>query len=436
MRTTPLLLTSVLTAAALAALPSAAQAKAPAKAGDFNGDGKTDLVLGGPSLVKRGLVGPGLVAVLYGKTGRKQVITRDTKAVAAVAEHGDGFGGSTASADFDRDGYADLAVTGPEEDGVTLIYGSKKGLSGRVAFLKTAASSPSWVPALATGDLDRDGYPDLVATVANRYWVFAKVNKGKKQDGAAGELAEQDGTKPARLLPVISDFTGDGRPDLVLGATSNGTTRLLKNSPDGLTDPVAVPGLNVAPTLVAGDLDGDGNSDLVAGGWGRVLIYPGRPGGFAKPKSFTSRTAGVPVSGDGHSFGTALAIGDVNRDGRADLVVGAPYAGVKNSGQVVLLYGHKTGVTTKGALLFSQKTKAFKASSERGDDFGMAVRLLDLSGDKGAELVIGSPGEDKDTGRLYVLASKKGKPTASGARQYRPKDFGLGGIRFGSHLLP
>ena len=93
---------------ALTVLPAgAASAKAPAGPHDFNGDGRTDLVVNGPEAVRRGEIGPGVVAVLYGKTHRRQVVTRDSRGVASVADHGDGFGESTASADFDRDGDVD-----------------------------------------------------------------------------------------------------------------------------------------------------------------------------------------------------------------------------------------------------------------------------------------------------------------------------------------
>ncbi|MEO3786655.1 FG-GAP-like repeat-containing protein [Actinocorallia sp. B10E7] len=418
--------------AALAVLPTGtASAKAPAKPHDFNGDGRTDLVINGPESVKRGEIEPGVIAILYGKTHRKQTITRDTKAVAAVAEHGDRFGEATASADFDRDGYADLAITGPEEDGVTIVYGSKKGLSNRVSFLETSRTDSSPSGSLAVGDLDGDGYADLVATVETRYWIFSKVDKGKKQPGTTSTL-----TEGYWFTPLVADFTGDGRADLVLGSTGGGQSFLLRNSPAGLTAPVPISGLNYMWKVAVGDLNGDRRTDLVTSTWGRVQIRLGGPSGFGKPKTLTGQTPGIPLSGARNTFGFSLAIGDVNRDGKADLAIGARDAGAKRSGQVILLYGHKKGLTTKHAQVFSQKNKGLKATPESNDHFGGAVRLIDMTGDRRPELVIGSPGENKNTGRVYVLANKKGRITTTGAKRYQPRDFGFGGFRFGSLLQP
>jgi len=428
------------TLTALAVLPAApASAKAPAKPHDFNGDGRTDLVVNGPTSVKRGQIGPGIVAIAYGKTGRKQVITRDSAGVSSI-DHGDGFGESTASADFDRDGYADLAVTGPEEDGVTIVYGSKKGLSKRVAFLPTPSPQPEPpYSALAVGDFDRDGRADLVATVRNRYWIFSKVDKGKKPTSRTGDVvdrANDTNYRPNRLFPAAGDFTGDGRDDLVLGNDHNTQARLLKNSAAGLTAPVPVSGLTGIQKLAVGDLDGDGRDDLVSSYWGSVQIRMGRPSGFAKTKTLNGRSPGIPLTGQRHTLGTSLAVGDINRDGKDDLAIGASSAGAKQSGQVVVLYGHKNGVTTKRAQVFSQKNKGLKAGPERGDKFGWSVRLLDLTGDRRPELAIGSPGEDRRSGRLYVLARQGGKITTRGARTYGPRDFGLSGSQFGFRLLP
>jgi len=437
MRLPAAFLSAIAVTATALALPGQAAAKAPARPHDFNGDGRTDLVVNGPESVRRGQIGPGVVAVLYGRTHREQVITRTSRGVASVADHGDGFGESTASADFDRDGYADLAVTGPEEDGVTLVYGSRKGLSGRVAFLPTPSPQQTLpYSALAVGDFDRDGRPDLVATVRNRYWIFSKVDKGEKPASRTGDVVDDKDYPPGRLIPAVGDFTGDGRDDLVLGGNVNTRARLLKNSASGLTVPVPVPGLSSVQKLAVGDLDGDGRDDLVSAYRGSVQIRVGRPSGFAEARTLTGRSPGIPLTAHPHSFGASLAVGDVDRDGRADLAVGASTAGAKRAGEVVVLHGHKNGVTTRRAQVFGQKNKGLKASAESGDEFGSAVRLVDLTGDRRPELVIGSAGENRKTGRLYVLAGRKGRITTGGAKQYKPKDFGLTGSRFGLLLLP
>ncbi|GAA2733602.1 FG-GAP-like repeat-containing protein [Actinocorallia aurantiaca] len=432
MKLTSVLLPVAALAATTLALPAPASAKAPARPHDFNGDGRTDLVVNGPTSVKRGAVGEGLVAILYGKTGRKQVITRDSAGVSSVAEHGDGFGFSTASADFDRDGYADLAITGPDEDGVTIVYGSKKGLSARAAFLRTETTAFAWGNRLAVGDFDRDGRADLVATVRNRYWIFSKIDKGKKPTSRTGSVIVDDEFIPDELVPAVGDFTGDGRNDLILGAGKGTFSRLLKGSASGLSAPVSVPWLGPIETAAVGDFNGDGRDDLATANGNDVSVRLGRSSGLTKPRSVAGSVSGAPIT----STSNSIAVADVDRDGKDDLAIGAPYRGAAGAGRVVLLHGHKSGVTTKRAQVFSQKNKGLKAGPERGDKFGWSVRLLDLTGDRRPELAIGSPGEDRRSGRLYVLARQGGKITTRGARTYGPRDFGLSGSQFGFRLLP
>src|SRR5689334_2099264 len=83
--------------------------------GDFNGDGFRDAVLPAPGANVSGKEGAGAVVVLYGSasglsTSHRKTITQNTTGVPGVSEAGDGFGSATATADLNRDGYADLVV--------------------------------------------------------------------------------------------------------------------------------------------------------------------------------------------------------------------------------------------------------------------------------------------------------------------------------------
>ncbi|GAA2733599.1 FG-GAP-like repeat-containing protein [Actinocorallia aurantiaca] len=428
MRPTPFLLTAALTATALGALSSPASAKGPAKPHDFDGDGRTDLVINAPELDQRGHHDTGVVALLYGGTNRKQVLTQHSPGMGSIPEHGVGFGEATASADFDRDGYADLAVTGPNEHGATIVYGSAKGLSKRVAFLETDERRGPLHRRLAVGDFDRDGRPDLVLTSTTKYWVFSRVDKGT------------DVAKPARfafksyeielndLRPFVGDFTGDGKDDLFLASSMNPNfTRLVKGSASGLTAPVAVPELRQVRAAVVGDFNGDGRDDLVTRRASKIYVRQGTGSGLGGPKLVKKISSGDPAP---------LAAADVNRDGRDDLAVGFPGSGPRKSGQVVLIYGSASGPTTKKARILHQGTKGLKAGAEKGDAFGSAVRLLDVAGDRRPDLVIGSSGENKGAGRLYVLTNRNRAVSAKGVRQYSAGSFGLKGRHLGSHLFP
>src|SRR4051794_36889307 len=109
------MVTSLALASSLVLLPGPAWAKAAAKPYDFNGDGKPDLVVGAPLLNRASIRAAGGIVVLPGSGRHAKIITQSTKQVAGASEEGDHFGTAVASADFDRDGYADLAVGIPGE---------------------------------------------------------------------------------------------------------------------------------------------------------------------------------------------------------------------------------------------------------------------------------------------------------------------------------
>jgi hypothetical protein len=111
--------------------------------GDFNGDGYRDAVLPAPGADVAGAPYAGAVVVLYGSSSgyrpnRHQTITQASPGVPGTPEGWDRFGSATATADLNRDGYADLVVGTPFEDGamddntgmVTVLWGSRNGLSG------------------------------------------------------------------------------------------------------------------------------------------------------------------------------------------------------------------------------------------------------------------------------------------------------------------
>src|SRR5690349_12803590 len=111
----------VATAAALV-VPGQAQAAAKAaKANDFNGDGRADLVVGDIFANSGTVRDSGAVTVTYGGSLRHQVITRNSPGIPGKPEKYGHWGDSLASADFDRDGFADLAVGG--YGAPVIIYG-------------------------------------------------------------------------------------------------------------------------------------------------------------------------------------------------------------------------------------------------------------------------------------------------------------------------
>ncbi|MDX6742474.1 FG-GAP and VCBS repeat-containing protein [Actinocorallia sp. A-T 12471] len=399
MRPIPLSLALVAASSLLVALPGPAYAASPAAPYDFDGDRRPDVVIPGPQLKKKG-GRQGVVAIRYAKAGRKQVL----------------YGRSSidlASADFDADGYADLAIADPDDGGIHVHHGSAKGLRKDADFLSTGTTNVFEVDA---GDVDADGRPDLLFFAGNRFGVFSGAPPGTPP--VLTKVSHQS------VQPEVADFTGDGVDDVVI-TNLRWVPLLYAGGPDGMAEPVALTDLAQNRLTLAADINGDGRTDLLTRVRGALRVSLGVPGGFAKPQVLKGSSPGVP--GGAWGSDSSFTVGDVNRDGRDDVVVGS-----RLNGQIRVLYGAKKGLTTKGAKLYTRKGVGGGAQEWPG--FGSAVSLADVSGDRKPELLIGSPAEGK--GRVYMLRNVKGVITASRPTRLTPKTFGLTGSSFGQVLRP
>jgi hypothetical protein len=371
--------------------------KAPAGPGDFNGDGKRDFALGMPNLKYKKKARAGAVSVQYAGVKKKQWITQDSAGVAGTVGKNHQFGGALATADFNQDGYADLAVNNGSQSGVTVIYGSAKGLA-KSRYLKS--SRP--LRHLAAGDFDRNGRPDLIGTDRSSYTIYRNLGSGRR-------FAARTGT--SELLPVVGDFTGDGFDDVAFLSQGNEAGNawatslpviLARGGAQGLGAPRAT-GWKAGTVGAAGDFDHDGMTDLITQApWteelgpqaGGVQIFRGGRDGLNAPAYLDQNSPGMPGDGDngrqgyfdGDNFGGALAAGDTDKDGYADVVIGAPgedRGNAREAGDVTVLHGSRNGLTVQGATVL---TKPGKAAAS--DFFGAGLSLKDYTGDGRADLLV------------------------------------------------
>jgi hypothetical protein len=267
----------------------------PVAVGDFNGDGKLDLVVGNTWTNTLGVyLGNGNGT--FGPPG-------------TIAMAGAPYG--LAVADLNHDGKLDLVATDGSSTSVPgqtieVLLGKGDG-SFQTPTVYTVAANPQ---AIAIADFNGDGYLDVAVANYDGNSVSILLGRGDGTFGLASNVATNQG--PRSL--VVSDFNGDGKLDLASANNVSGDISILLARGDG----TFLPANNIwtgspATFLAVADFNGDGKADLaVTQVWTDNLgVLLGLGDGTFRPTS--SFITGVSPLG--------LAVGDFNRDGKNDIVV-------------------------------------------------------------------------------------------------------------------
>jgi hypothetical protein len=250
------------------------------------------------------------------------------------------------------------------------------------------------------------------------------------------------------------DFDGDGDRDLVVvenylnlrvlsgpfgrDGSAQGTARIADMDDMRLLD------------LAAGDINGDGVTDLAAVvnsldeyDWRHIRYWTGTKTGLTAPGSVKGAN-GYWLEG-----GESLDIGDVNNDGIEDIVVGRAVDGYDSDleiptalgGMITYVPGSRSGPVGARAKVFNQDSAGIPGVAENNDAFGESVQVADIDGDGYEDVSVGVPGEDFDgrsqAGSVVTLRGAAFGLTGTGAKSYSQDTAGVPGVaenndRFGA----
>ncbi|GAB2902658.1 FG-GAP and VCBS repeat-containing protein [Streptomyces mayteni] len=439
----------------LPAVPAGTAQAAPARyADDFNGDGYRDYAAWLWGSEEAG--DAGAVEITYGTASgigtRRQVIHQGSPGVPGGNEAGDMFGAARAAADFDRDGYADLAVAAPGEDvsgradqgSVTILWGSANGLTGGTNVPnQSPRANDGFGEDLATGDFNADGRPDLAVIDGTDAYVFRGNIAPSGVAGSITRLRRDAGFFATRL--IAGNVTRDTATDLVIVGVNGfdgeeGTEAWFVRGGSTLASGTSG---RLSPTQnswqadgVIADFDRDGYGDVAFGdaayngSRGRATVWRGGANGPASAVRISQSTAGVAGTPEPNDqFGYSVSAGDVNGDGYPDLAVGAPgeqIGDLAEAGAVHVLRGGSGGVTGANSQAFDRGTSGVPGARRWLDAFGVTVRLRDTNRDNRADLLVDSGSDSQPSVRLPGTTSGV---TTTGASYWGDWDVADGALQ-------
>ncbi|MEY3135551.1 MAG: hypothetical protein RJA39_1433, partial [Pseudomonadota bacterium] len=486
-------------------------------AGDFNGDGYGDVVMGAPlsnftesngtvrsqsgaAVVYQGGQNTSNVPTGYSGTGQvngQYMYYNVTKGWLGFSVAGVG--------DMNKDGFADVLIGMPQDaassnpGGAFLVYGKANNTTGSLAEYQKDIVALGATPAAlsitstfdtagfsvsSAGDVNGDGWSDMIISAhfqvvsglagntGKTYVVYGSAWLSDQQTISLGNVGGsvpgfvisgwQAGEESGTSVSSAGDFNGDGKADMlvsayfndtagtnagmtyvVLGKTGNVAVNLenIKNNIGGF----AIRGENASDfsgvsVSSGGDINGDGLGDIIIGAIiggsananpysGKTYVVFGRStanatidlgqvaagvGGFAIVSSTDDEQSGHSVS----------SAGDINGDGLADIILGAPFkaeGGGANTGHSFVVYG-KSSTTQVNLTDIGNNIGGFAIVGQGAQDLsGYSVGAAgDVNGDGLADLIVGAHGYDAahsgvQTGRSYIIFGSKTGAFAAGS---------------------
>jgi hypothetical protein len=404
-------------------------------AGDVNNDGYSDVIVGANHNSLNGVYAGKAYLYLGGPIGPSATPSWTKLGEAAGSE----FGASVATAgDVNEDGYSDVVIGAPYYSSGTvggkayLYLGGASGLSATPAWTAVGQGADNafgWAVATA-GDVNGDGNSDVIigafgnASSTGKAYLYLGMTCpcGLSMNPSWTKVGEIAASRFGRAVATAGDVNGDGYSDVIIGASDYdidpinalffGKAYLYLGGPSGLPANPASTAVGQArdnyygcSVGTAGDVNGDGYSDVVVGayannsGIGRAYVYLGR----SAVDTTMLATASWSVAGNslgtntfGWSVGTA---GDVNGDGFSDVVISSGISVA--AGRAHVFVGGASGLAT---------TPSWTTSG--GDGYGQSVATAgDVNGDGYSDVLIGYDGSSSATGKAHVFM---GGPSVAG----------------------
>ncbi|MFO0605364.1 MAG: VCBS repeat-containing protein [Polyangiales bacterium] len=359
---------------------------------DFDADGRADLALGAGEFDGRGAVfvhpgAPGGVAT--------------SPAVTLRSPEGDAlFGERMSCGDLDGDGFVDLAVAARRAGGgAGAVFVYRGGPTGLAATPAQRLDGPRGGEEFgfrlaAQGDRDGDGYADVAVARAFSNEITLGHGSPAGVRWGAGATAAVAADRACLGDLVVFDADEDGRDELGCAAAGNSTTRAgpslqwfrgggspgvapARGEPAQL--PYAAGGETVADAVTAGDLDGDGRPEVVVTAANTVYVVPFAGGAPSGAGAVAHRHTGASTR-----WGERVAAGDLDGDGRAELLLGDPTSNLPAALDATVCRWRMGACVELTPTLHSQVAGAYV--------FGEALAALDLDGDGFDDAAVGGFG--------------------------------------------
>ena len=456
-------------------------------AGDINGDGIPDLIIGGPGNDAGGVNNAGAGYVVFGQlSGFSANLDLSTLngtngfKISGTAQFDEAGWKVSNAGDVNGDGFDDMMVgtpyaapNGSQSGAAYIVFGHASGFSANFNLsalngtngFRINGPSTNYQTAGAmhsAGDVNGDGFADMImgaryASPHGSHSGAAYVVFGHGSTFSNVELSALTGANGFRISGAVGgdyagnavssagDVNGDGFDDLIVGAynaagqvSQSGAAYVVFGKASGFASNIDVTSLtgtngfklsgealldNAGSSVSsAGDMNGDGFADIAIGApgadtnanttTGAVYVVFGKAAGFAANLNLSALngTNGFKISGVAHldSAGYSVAsAGDVNGDGFDDLMIGASGPG-SGAGATYVVFGKASGFAANINLSTLDGTNGFVVNGVAAQDgSGRSVSSAgDMNGDGLADLLIGAPGADPhnpSSGASYVL---------------------------------